>query len=241
MHRQDISHLSDDAVVLQPHSQAPEEEKPLSIPTDVLVFCTGWSTGTAFFPPNEASVLGLSTSLKDADPKTEARWQYLEKAADPVILSRFPNLRRPPAYRKIEPVSTPFRLYKAMAPINNVHDTHSIVFLGKMVVGNNFRTAEAQALWAVAYLDGRMPSIPNHRNLEKEIAETVAWNRRRYLNKGELGSWFYFDVVDYADALLEQLKLSSHRRKGWLKDLMEPCFASDLKDLGMEYRRKYEA
>ena len=73
--------------------------------------------------------------------------------------------------------------------------------------------------------------------MEREIAATVAWDRRRYLNKGELGSWFYFDVVDYADALLEQLGLSSHRQKGWKGNLVEPCFAADLKDIGKEYSR----
>ena len=77
--------------------------------------------------------------------------------------------------------------------------------------------------------------------MEREVAETVAWDRRRYLNKGELGSWFYYDVVDYCDGLLEQLGLDGHRRgKGWVADLMDPCFAKDLKGVGEEYRRKYE-
>lgn len=108
-----------------------------------------------------------------------------------------------------------------------------------MVVGNNFRTAEAQALWALAYLDGRIKDLPAEGQIEREVAETVAWDRRRYLNKGELGSWFYYDVVDYADALLEQLGLDSHRKgKGWYGDLVDPCFASDLKGLTQEYVMK---
>lgn len=174
--------------------------------------------------------------LEDASPQTQARWQKLEKAADPVILSRFPTLEHPPAYHKIEPRETPFRLYKAMVP--PADDAHSIVFLGRMVVGNNFRTAEAQALWAVAYLEGRIRDLPTLTQMELEVAETVAWDRRRYLNKGELGSWFYFDVVDYADALFEQLELSSHRQKGLIGNLVEPCFAADLESMVDEYKRK---
>ena len=110
-----------------------------------------------------------------------------------------------------------------------------------MVVGNNFLTSEVQALWAVAYLDGRIEDLPSEGEIEREVAETVAWDRRRYLNKGELGSRFHYDVVDYADGLLEQLGLGSHRRrKGWIADLMDPCFAEDLKGLVDEYKGRYE-
>ena len=238
IYRQNVLHLSKDSIVLQPRiGGSSKEEKPLTIPVDVLVYCTGWSAGTTLVPPNEASKLGLSVPLEDADPQTQRRWQSLEKAADPVILSRFPALKHPPIYRKIEPKETPFRLYKSMVPA--VDNTRSVVFLGKMVVGNNFRVAEAQALWAVAYLDGSIQKLPSRTQMEKEIAETVAWDRRRYLNKGELGSWFYFDVVDYTDALFEQLELSSHRKKSLMGNLMEPCFAADLKSMGDEYKRKH--
>ena len=106
-----------------------------------------------------------------------------------------------------------------------------------MVVGNNFRTAEVQALWAVAYLDGRIKV--DQSDAERDVATTVAWDRRRYLNKGQLGSWFYYDVVAYADMLLEQLGLTSHRRKGWFGNLMDPCFASDLQGLSGEYKARY--
>lgn len=170
-----------------------------------------------------------------ADPKKEAHWQYLKEIADTKILARFPHLARPPPYHKAEPTHTPFRLYKAMIPVTEPVD-HSIAFLGKMVVGNNFRTAEVQALWAVAYLDGKIKLDPGL--MEEDVAMTVAWNRRRYLNKGQLGSWFYFDVVAYTDMLLEELGLSSHRKKGPIGNLMDPCFAGDLKDLASEYKKR---
>lgn len=240
VYRRNISHLSKTSITLHPGRSGitPDEEKPLTIPVDALVYCTGWSATSTLFPPREASKLGLAVPLKDADPETQAHWQHLEKAADPVILSRFPALSNPPTYRKIEPKETPFRLYKAMAP--PADDSHSIVFLGKMVVGNNFRTAEAQALWAVAYLNGELRRPPSQKQKETEVAETVAWDRRRYLNKGELGSWFYYDVVDYSDGLFEQLGLSSHRQKGWKRNLLEPCFAADMTSIGDEYKRLHQ-
>ncbi|KAL8631931.1 hypothetical protein Q9189_002306 [Teloschistes chrysophthalmus] len=239
IYRQDISHLSADSITLRPRSDSCKNEKPLTIPVDVIVYCTGWSARTTFLPSDQASTFGLSVPLGAANPQTQQHWQSLEQAADASIFSHFPTLRHPPAYHKTEPTQTPFRLYKAIAPPMDVHSTRSIVFLGKMVVGNNFRTAEAQALWALAYLDGRIKDLPAEGQIEREVAETVAWDRRRYLNKGELGSWFYYDVVDYADALLEQLGLDSHRKgKGWYGDLVDPCFASDLKGLTQEYVMK---
>ena len=241
IHRQEISHLSKDSITLHPRRDPSADTKPLTIPIDVLVYCTGWSPNSTLFPADQAGALGLPAPLNTADPPTQKHWQSLETAADTTILSRFPTLGHPPAYRKIEPTQTPFRLYKAMAPPSDVHSSHSIVFLGKLVVGNNFFTAETQALWAVAYLDGRIRDLPSAAQIEREVAETVAWDRRRYLNKGELGSWFYYDVVDYSDALLEQLGLDSHRRgKGWVAGLMDPCFAKDLKGVVEEYRSKYE-
>jgi len=113
-----------------------------------------------------------------------------------------------------------------------------IVFLGHIVIGNNFRAAECQALWAVAYLDGQL-SLPSKEDMEKEVAMSIAWCRRRYRSKGELGHWLYFDLVPYTDALLQQLGLESHRKKNRAKDFFTPCVAEDLKDLSSELKVKY--
>lgn len=129
----------------------------------------------------------------------------------------------------------------------------SIVFLGRLVVGNNFRVAEAQALWAVAYLDGHVtyPSLNGQDTFgtaefraraEEEVDHTIAWCQRRYLNKGMIGCWFFFDAISYSDMLLSQLHLTSHRKKGWTGwcwDLFGPCRANDLKDLASEYKSLY--
>ncbi len=235
VYRRNVDRLNSISINLAPMDAADNER---TIPCDVLVYCTGWDPVSYLFSSEEASDLGLSVPITEVDPKAQSRWQALETAAESRVLSRFPHLNDPPLYHKSEPTHAPFRLYKAIAPVIDEAD-YSIVFLGKMVVGNNFRTAEAQALWAVAYLDGKV-NVPES-EMAKDVAMTVAWNRRRYLNKGQLGSWFYFDVIAYTDMLLEQLKLSSHRRKGWFKNLMDPCFADDLKGLGAEYRARYSS
>lgn len=232
VYRQTVDHLTSDTVILAPRKGS---DKSTAIQADLLVYCTGWLPISSIFSLQQASSYGLSVPIAEAAPEIQAKWEALEDSADSKVLAKFPHLGFPPKYRKIDPIYTPFRLFNAMVP--PIDQTHSIVFLGKMVVGNNFRTAEAQALWAVAYLDGKIKETETR--MEEDVAMTVAWDRRRYLNKGDLGSWFYFDVVAYADMLLEQIGLSSHLQKGWFANLVDPCFASDLKGLAQEYKVKH--
>ena len=190
-----------------------------------------------------ASELGLPVPFADADHATEIRWKELEDLEDAEVLARFPALAHPPTYRQPKPTHTPFRLHRAMVPPNDSIDD-SIVFLG-----NDFRAAEVQALWAVAYLDGNLyPPVPKpgptfidywRAPIVEEAAKAVAWCRRRYLNKGELGSWFYLHVVEFTDMLLAELGLSSHKWEGWLSNFFAPCRAEDLRALVREYKSPY--
>lgn len=98
--------------------------------------------------------MGLPTLSPTHSRHGKAAWQVLEDIGDRKILARFPLLHDPPKYQKVESSISPFRLYKAMTPIADIQD-HSIVFLGRMVVFH-LRVAEVQALWAVAYLEGKL-------------------------------------------------------------------------------------
>lgn len=232
VYRQNIDHVTADSITLAAGSQA--ETKQKTFPVDVFVFCTGWSIVSPIFASSLADQLGLPVELDHADARTKSEEQ--KELEDIDILDRFPVLQHPPQCDGGRPSFTPFHLYKAMVPEQTIH-SHSLVFLGKMVVGNNFLASEVQALWAVAYLDGNLKL--EKRSVEEETAQTVAWCRRRYLSKGALGSWFYFDVIDYTDMLLAQLGLKSHRQKGWWRNLFAPLKAADLRHLVKEYRSLY--
>lgn len=224
---------------------------------DVIIYCTGWEPTSPHIPSKLEAELGLSQALptdnakKSSNPESDAAQESFKRSVN----IHFPLLEHPPRNFISKPaLYSPFRLYKAMAPLSDL-STHSIVFLGKLVVGSNFRVAEAQALWAVAYLDGHItPSKSDgvtttngqyhdfKAKAEEEVSETVAWCRRRYLDKGRLGSWFFFDAISYSDMLLAQVGLKSHRGKGWLWwfwDLFAPCRARDMKDLADEYKKLY--
>jgi dimethylaniline monooxygenase (N-oxide forming) len=232
VYREDISYVTDKAVRLA-------DEDETSLLADVITFATGWAVRNSYSHLDDpsASRLGLPILKSSQNQDEAARWAALDVRAEARILQRFPVLADPPAYYKDTSPLSPFRLYKGMLPISD----HSIVFLGKIMLGNHFRAAEVQALWAVALFNGSL-ELPATKMMREDVAETVAWCRKRYLGKGQLGNWFWFDMVPYTDRLLEQLNLTSHRKsRGWLgfRDLLAPCFASDLRGLVDEYKNKH--
>lgn len=231
VYRNDIEEISANSITLAAGSY--EEKHARLLPVDVIILCTGWSPVSSLYSPQLAGTMGLPLNL---DKVKGPRGFSGETAEAKEFPDPFLSLRNPPNYRKSRPPHTPFCLYKAMVPEVD-SNTQSIVFLGKLVVGNNFRAAEVQALWAVAYLDGHLRLEKS--SMRQDIIETVSWCRRRYLNKGELGSWFFFDVVDYTDSLLAQLGMKSHRRSWWWRDLFGPCKAAQLEDLIDEYKVLY--
>ena len=222
VHRSDILGLSEHLIRLKDGT---------SIPTDVLLCGTGWTPSSpSFFSPTQLAQLGLPHPIDQPDHEN-ALWTKLQEEADHQVLAQFPKLANPPTYHKKPIANTPYRLYNLMVPIHD--DDHSIIFLGHVLVPNAFRAAECQAIWATAYLDEQVP-LPSVEDMQKEIALTNAWNRRRYLNNGEAGNYLNYDLVGYTDRLLGELGLSCHG-KGWFEDLFAPCKASDFKGPKMEY------
>ena len=205
------------------------------VPTDVVLCGTGWNAGYPFFSPEQACRLGLPHDPCN-DPADEAQsWNDLMDAADRQILEKFPILTRPPPNCK--PIGdanlTPARLYNGMASLTDT----SIIFLGRARLSNNFRGAEAQAIWAAAYWDGNV-TLPPAKQARGEAAYMNAFSRRRYPSRGVDGINFHTDLVWYTDKLICEAGLTSHR-KGWWKDWDEPCLASDFKDCKDEYLAKY--
>ncbi|MCJ1378871.1 monooxygenase [Xylographa soralifera] len=220
VYREDILKLEDNLVRL---------ESGTEVPTDVLLCGTGWSPSAfAFFSEEQLAELGLPHSL-DQVTEDDMTWSKLEAEADYQVLAQFSQLSSPPDYYKKSPSLTAYRLYNSIA---SLHDD-SIVFLGHVFVPNAFRTAEAQAIWATAYLD-RQIALPSVQKMQAQIAFRNAWCKRRYLNNGEAGNFLHYDMIAYTDTLLRQLGLSSPY-KGWREYLFATRTSGDFE----LPRRKY--
>lgn len=200
---------------------------------DAIVCGTGWNPSLQFFETEQLVELGLPTPLEDEPSDISQHWENLLRDADQVICSKFPLLANPPKHTHQKIDTTTYRLYQGMAPVQD----DSILFMNHLGTGNKLLVAEAQALWAVAYFDKQM-TLPSRHDMEKIIAEWIAFSRRRYLSNGELGNAINFESITYTDRLLEEMDLLAHK-KGWLKHWFEPFRPCDLGKAWAEYLQKH--
>lgn len=199
----DISHLEEGFICLESGER---------IPSDVILCGTGWVPSLQFFTETQCRELGLPHPVG----VEETQWKALGTEADAKVFATFPQLKSSPEHYHTPVTHTPYRLYRHIAPIwesgKGVED-RSIVFIGQVGVGNYFPSVECQALWATAYLDGRL-ALPGKEEQEREVALFTAWCRRRYLSKGDEGNNMTFELIGYIDTLLGDLGLTSHRKDG---------------------------
>jgi hypothetical protein len=170
---------------------------------------------------------------KDQEPQeTRAKWEKLELEADEVVLKRFPILKDPPPHYHKPETRTPYRLWRGMVPLSP--ELSNIVFMNHISIANKLFGAEAQAMWAVAYLSNQI-TLPSLEEREKDVAGVVAWGKRRYLSNGELGNCVVFDGVPYVDWLLRDMRVSAHRDKSWLRRFFAPVRPADLRRAWVEW------
>ncbi|KAL8779505.1 MAG: hypothetical protein Q9213_006917 [Squamulea squamosa] len=200
---------------------------------DAILCGTGWIPSLDFFDQGLLAELGIPQAVENYPPDQAKIWKALENDADQEVLDRFPILANPPEHYHTPVTETPYRLYKGIAPLRD----DSIAFVGHVLVANYFRVAECQAIWATAYLDGRI-KLPPLEQRRKDVALFVAWCRRRYLSNGDRGHWIASEQTGYTDTLFHELGLSSHRRF-WLWDAFVPSNKKDLHRVRAEYINKF--
>jgi len=206
-----------------------------SIPCEALLCGTGWVPSLHFFTPELSAELGLPNTLSNDSNDDQKLWNTLDATADAEVVASFPMLAKPPPHYHKPTTKTPYRLYEQIAPLQD--ESRSIVFIGHVLLGSYFRTVECQSMWATAYMDGKL-KLPDLDERRKQVALFTAWCRRRYLSTGDRGNCLIFEPIGYADRLLAQLGLQSHR-KWWWRDLVGTCWASDLRGVRDEYIAKY--
>jgi len=227
----DIQGISKDRI----HLSTKEE-----VVSDVILCGTGWVPSLQFLSDEQRRRFGLPHPLVDVTAEEKSHWEELEATADVEVIATFPQLANPPAHYETPATSTPYRLYRHIVPLMKPENSgidRSIVFIGHVGVGNYFPVVECQAMWATAYIDGKL-NLPSIEAQEKDVALFTTWCRRRYLSNGHEGNNMTFELIGYTDMLLADMGLCSHR-KGWFKDLFAPCWARDFGGLKAEFIEKY--
>jgi len=235
-----------------------------TIPSDGIVFCTGWELSAPhLFPPEICHELGLPTRLSVLPASEAQRWKALDSTAEEKLLSLYPILRSPPADIQVtEMTKTPFRLFRSLVPSSLASQgDNSCVFVGYYGNSRVQLGAEIASLWAVAYLESLFPSrtcalLSNKSAMDTDIALNEAYRRKRYLN-----SYAYrftlFENQEFNDVLLEDLGIRADRKrwtmeneiqrgvrrswgglwklKAWWREWFEGYFAEDYKGIVDEF------
>lgn len=154
-----------------------------TLETDLVVFATG----------HDESINCLSAQLleKVRPPNVHSCPDLKDEfgsAANVEITKTFPLLANPPreyVYSKGSTIQRKWDLYRRIVPpkLTDSNRHPSLVFLGQIHVGFTPVVAEAQALWAVAYLTGNL-KLPPKNDMKKEAALWNAWTAKRYLEQG---------------------------------------------------------
>ena len=232
-----------------------------TIPTDALVFCTGWELSfPSFFSQSLSEELGLPVDPNMLSIPEKQYWEDLDTAAKKEIDDLYPVLKNPPKNINIpKSTATPFRLFRSMVPPKLAcRGDDSILILGNYANGRVQVTAELASLWSVAYLEGLLPEktkavLADRKAMDKDIAHIDAYRRKRYLN------WFpyrlsIFETPEYDDQMLTDLGLRTDRKrmnmpgglkgwfglKAWMAEWFESYLASDYKGIVQEFLESVE-
>jgi hypothetical protein len=156
-----------------------------NITCDALVACTGWDARCGIFSTEQSAELGLPVDLMEASVSDRKNWDSLIAEADKEVLLRFPRLEEQPVFSRGSESTSTAKLYRSMIPTNPKFNDGSLVFLGHFMSRDTMTLAEIQALWAVSYMNGKLPPKTKE-EMDEDVALVIAWRRRRYLGDGHI-------------------------------------------------------
>ena len=173
---------------------------PSVLPSDSLILCTGYEPFAPIFSHSSTltASLGLPTPLASLPLQVAEKWAPLTAAAEDRISTLFPRLTSPPI--KVAPRKTsPCRLYRSAVPTEYIrYNDRTLVFVGMTGVADMGTLSQLSALWAVAWLSGKLKPLENQKmdDIERQVAEQSIWPVRRYLNAGiALPTYFLYEAM----------------------------------------------
>ena len=162
-----------------------------TIPTDLVILCTGYTHNLGTFAEDLCVQYGLPSKSN-----VSFKWAELDRQAEEKVNSQLPYLEHPPKTVKTNAAGTgPARLYRRLiSPSMAAEGDRSIYFPGLIHSVFTPLVAEMQALWGVAYLQGRL-DLPDQEVMEEEVAAFNVWTRKRYLEQGRKHAYAIYDYL----------------------------------------------
>ncbi|KAE8362922.1 cofactor FMO1 FAD enzyme [Aspergillus caelatus] len=224
VHRTEIESLS--------HLDVVNLKNGFSVPTDIVIHCTGFEKGYSTFSPLLQEELGLHY-----DSSSFSRWTVLDAQAEQKVNAQLPILNNSPfdSLEHKKHSQGPNRHYRRLiVPELAAKGDRSILFPGHIHSAFTPLAAELQALWGFAFLNGWM-EVPGQEEMEVEAATFNAWTRKRYIEQGKKHSYFIYDYISYLDTLMKDLGLNPRRKKTFFEEWFIPYRPQDYRGLIQEY------
>ena len=200
-----------------------------AVPTDFLIYATGWSPyiSASIFTEVDQLDLGLAMPLSKVPESDLSHSAVISKRATAEVSHRFPYLTHPPSLPPLPPYHyTPQHLLRhILSPTLAHRRDRSITFVGFSTTVQTAIGSELYALWAVAWMeDLHPPSSPVNKlktfgELEYEEALERAWAMMRFpatAPRGDVG--FLTEIVTFWDTQMRDLGLQVNRQQKGDKD-----------------------
>jgi hypothetical protein len=220
-----------------------------SIHVDCMAIAGGWeyALNIQFKPDGIEAKLGIPTQRSSESDKRF--WEALDERADIEILRRYPRLLTAPLDKtktmtvdplaKDCPAITRYRLYRAIAPPGLTADgDRSLVFLKMLATFSATLVAEAQALWAYAYLNDELDIENSQVHWQAALLNRFGKLRYPYASGAARYPDFIFDSIPYVDMLLRDLGLKFHRHDSFFREAFHAYSVEDYQGLNQEWIKK---
>lgn len=202
---------------------------------DGLVCSTGWKKESSIkFSDLDDIGLGLPQAL------VQSERLKLNAKADDDVLKMFPRLKDQPQLRFEPKEADPLRYYRFMVPSTMVK-SRNLAFAGMVSSVSTAICATVQAAWIAAFLDGKLDRIAETpEEVTQEIMLHTQWGKWRYpCGYGASLPDFVFEGLPYADMLLNDMGLKTHRKKTFMKELVEPYAPPDFAEILDEWEESH--
>ncbi|KAM4056691.1 pyridine nucleotide-disulfide oxidoreductase [Hirsutella rhossiliensis] len=205
------------------------------VDADMVIYSTGWKSLAAnfLFSDRDRLAAGLP-SPASYEPKMQQKWEILRRQGDAQVRQRLPLLSQSPLWESHHPrIEDDFHLYRSIIPASAEENDRSLAYVGFLRTTGAPIVYEAQALWAVAYLQGKL-EVPSREKRERETAALNAWARRRYLC-GRKVPFAMFDFLPYVDSLYHDLGVNPRRKGNPISEIFALYKPSDFRGVVKEW------
>lgn len=134
------------------------------------------------------------------------------------------------------------RLYHSiLSPSKSVLQRRNLVYLGMHQSVHTVIVAQAQALWATAFFQGRITSLgqKSAEQLRYDAHVETEYERIKRPKEGGGARGQYldlvFDTLPYVDSLLQEIGVRTRRKTSWLGEVFVPYTVRDYRGIVREW------